>query len=59
MIYVSNYRHLRMFVEAAVFALLTVAALALPSAVSAQTTARRPQPRRPRPEDPRTAFEQI
>src|SRR5215207_2693403 len=44
MISVSNYRHLRVFVEAAVFALLTVASLALLSAVGAQTTARRPQP---------------
>ena len=46
MISVSTYRYLRMFVEAVVFALLTVAALALLSVVTgAQTTPRRlPQP---------------
>ena len=44
MISVSTYRYQRMFVEVAVFALLTVAALALLSAVSAQTSARRQQP---------------
>ena len=42
MISVSNYRYLRMFVEVSVCALLTVAALALLSAASAQTPARRP-----------------
>jgi hypothetical protein len=44
MISVSTYRYQRMFVEVAVCALLTVAALALLSAVSAQTSARRQQP---------------
>jgi hypothetical protein len=43
MISVSNYRYLRMFAEVAVFALLTVAALALLSVVTgAQTPTRRP-----------------
>jgi len=45
MISVSNYRYVRVFAEAAVFALLTVAALVLLSVVSyAQAPARRPQP---------------
>jgi hypothetical protein len=44
MISVSNYRYRRVLVEATVFALLTVATLVLLSAVSAQTTAPRPQP---------------
>ena len=52
MISVSHYRYLRMSVEAAVFALLTVAALALLSAVSAQTAVRR----RPPPPAGPTAF---
>jgi len=48
MISVSNNRYLRVFVEGAVFALLTVAALVVLSAVSAQTTVRRlPQPAGP------------
>ena len=44
MISVSTYRYLRMSVEVAVFALLTVATLALLSAASAQTAARRSTP---------------
>ena len=45
MISVPSYRHQRMFVEAAVFALLTLAMLALLSVVSgAQTLTRRPPP---------------
>ena len=44
MISVSAYRYLRMFVEVVSFALLTLAALALLSAASAQTEVRRPQP---------------
>ena len=45
MISVSNYRYLRMSVEVSVFALLTLAAVALLSVTSgAQTGARRPQP---------------
>ena len=52
MISVSRHRYLRMFVEVAVFALLTLAALALLSAASAQTPARRP----PTPPAGPTAF---
>ena len=44
MISVSNHRYLRMFVEVAAFALLTVAALALLSVVTGAQTVRRPQP---------------
>jgi hypothetical protein len=44
MIPISNYRYRRMFAEVAVFALLTVMALALLSAVSAQTKAHGQQP---------------
>ncbi len=44
MISISNYRQLRMSVEVAVYALLTVAALLLLSAVSAQDTARKQPP---------------
>ena len=45
MISVSTYRYFRMFVEIAVFALLTVAAMLLLSTASgAQTNPRRPQP---------------
>ena len=47
MISVSNYRYLRVSVEAAVFAVLTVGALVLLSAVSAQTAVRRPPPAGP------------
>ena len=48
MISVSTHRYLRMFVEAAVFALLTFAAIALLSGgAHAQTGARAPQPAAP------------
>lgn len=43
MISVSTYRYLRMFGEAVVFALLTLAVLALLSVVTGAQTARRPQ----------------
>lgn len=44
MISVSNYRYLRTFVEVAVYALLTLAALTLLSGVTGAQTVRRPQP---------------
>ena len=44
MISVSTYRYLRMFVEVAVFALLTLAAILLLSAAGSAQTVHRPQP---------------